>query len=37
MKNINHKIPRISPKGNMEIDSVMSTLKNSTFKPIIEK
>ena len=37
MKNINHKIPRISPKSNVEIDSVMSTFENSTFKPIIEK
>ena len=37
MKNINHKIPRISPDSNVEIDRVMSTFKNSTFKPIIEK
>ena len=37
-ENINHKIPRISPESNVEIDqSVMSTLENSTFKPIIEK
>ena len=37
MKNINHKISRISPDSNLEIDSVMSTFENSTFKPIIEK
>ena len=37
MKNINHKIPRISPKSNVEIDSVMSTFENSTFKAITEK
>ena len=35
MKNINHKIPRISPESNMEIDRV--SFENSTFKPIIEK
>ena len=37
MKNINHKITRISLGSNVEIDCVMSAFENSTFKPIIEK
>ena len=37
MKNINHIIPRINPESNVEIDSVMSTFENSSFKAITEK
>ena len=37
MENTNHKIPRISPESNAKINSLLSTFKNSTFKPIIEK
>ena len=37
MKNINLKIPRISPESNVKIDSVVTTFENSTFKPVVEK
>ena len=37
MNNITLKISRISPESNGEIDSVMATFENSTFKHIIEE